>query len=101
VEENAAVGVAEDDIEEMLKGCCCMWVHAVEDLFMWRGCRFMLISSMWLRSSRMWMISSRMWMISIAESDCYNAEVATVLGSIPASSDIAESEARQMKQCYC
>ncbi len=28
-----------------------------------------------------------------------NAEVATVLGSIPASSDIVESEARQMKQC--
>jgi hypothetical protein len=28
-----------------------------------------------------------------------NAKVATVLGSIPASSDTAESEGRQMKQC--
>ncbi len=28
-----------------------------------------------------------------------NAEVANVLGSIPASSDTAESERRQMKQC--
>jgi hypothetical protein len=28
-----------------------------------------------------------------------NAEVAKVLGSIPASSDIVESEGRQMKQC--
>ncbi len=29
-----------------------------------------------------------------------NAEVATVLGSIPASSDTVESEERQMKQCW-
>ncbi len=29
-----------------------------------------------------------------------NAEVATVLGSIPASSDTVESEGRQMKQCW-
>ncbi len=29
-----------------------------------------------------------------------NAEVATVLGSIPASSDTVESERRQMKQCW-
>jgi hypothetical protein len=28
-----------------------------------------------------------------------NAEVATVLGSIPASSDTVESKGRQMKQC--
>ncbi len=28
-----------------------------------------------------------------------NAEVAEVLGSIPASSDTVESEGRQMKQC--
>jgi hypothetical protein len=28
-----------------------------------------------------------------------NAKVATVLGSIPASSDTVESEGRQMKQC--
>jgi hypothetical protein len=28
-----------------------------------------------------------------------NAEVATVLGSIPSSSDTVESEGRQMKQC--
>jgi hypothetical protein len=28
-----------------------------------------------------------------------NTEVATVLGSIPASSDTKESEGRQMKQC--
>jgi hypothetical protein len=32
-------------------------------------------------------------------SDCANAEVATVLGSIPASSNTEESERRQMKQC--
>ncbi len=29
-----------------------------------------------------------------------NAEVATVLGSIPSSSDTVESEGRQMKQCW-
>ncbi len=29
-----------------------------------------------------------------------NAEVATVLGSIPASSDTVESEGRQMKRCW-
>jgi hypothetical protein len=29
-----------------------------------------------------------------------NAEVATVLGSIPASSDTVESEGRQRKQCW-
>ncbi len=29
-----------------------------------------------------------------------NAEVATVLGSIPASSDTVESEGRQMNQCW-
>ncbi len=29
-----------------------------------------------------------------------NAEVATVLGSIPASSDTVETEGRQMKQCW-
>ncbi len=29
-----------------------------------------------------------------------NAEVATVPGSIPASSDTAESEGRQMKHCW-
>jgi hypothetical protein len=28
-----------------------------------------------------------------------NAKVATVLGSIPASTDLAKSEGRQMKQC--
>ncbi len=28
-----------------------------------------------------------------------NAEVATVLDSVPVSSDIVESEVRQMKQC--
>jgi hypothetical protein len=29
----------------------------------------------------------------------FNAKVASVLGSIPASSDTVESEGRQMKQC--
>jgi hypothetical protein len=29
-----------------------------------------------------------------------NAEVVTVLGTIPASSDTVESEGRQMKQCW-
>jgi hypothetical protein len=29
----------------------------------------------------------------------FNAKVATVLGTIPASSDTVESEGRQMKQC--
>jgi hypothetical protein len=40
VQENAAVGVVDDDIEEMLKDCCCMWVHVVEDPSMRRGYRF-------------------------------------------------------------
>ncbi len=35
----------------------------------------------------------------ITERKTANAKVATVLGSIPASSYIAESEGRQMKQC--
>jgi hypothetical protein len=39
------------------------------------------------------MIRSSMWMRSIA-----NAKVATVLGSISASSDTVESEGRQIKQ---
>jgi hypothetical protein len=42
------------------------------------------------------------WIGSIAEwleRLTANSEVATVLGSIPASSDTVESEGRQMKQC--
>jgi hypothetical protein len=35
----------------------------------------------------------------VRASDCYNAPVARVLGSIPASVGTVESEGRQMKQC--
>jgi hypothetical protein len=42
----------------------------------------------------MWMRSSQV----VRASGC-NSEIATVLGSIPASSDTVESEGRQMKQC--
>ncbi len=44
---------------------------------------------MCLRSSREWL-----------EPLTVNAEVAAVLGSIPASSDTVEYEGRQMKQCF-
>jgi hypothetical protein len=43
-----------------------------------------------MRSSRLWMISSE-WLERLT--------VATVLGSIPASSDTVESVGRQMKRC--
>jgi hypothetical protein len=61
-----------------------------------------------MRSSRVWMRSSRCgWDLAECGWDLaewlerltVNAVVATVLGSIQASSDIAESEGRQMKQC--
>jgi hypothetical protein len=35
----------------------------------------------------------------VRPSDCHNAPVARVLGSIPASVDTVESEGRQIKQC--
>ncbi len=46
---------------------------------------------------RVCMISSRVhaWLERLTA----NAKVATVLGSIPASSDTVDSEGRQMKQC--
>jgi hypothetical protein len=34
-------------IEEMLKGCCCMWVHAKKDTFMRRGCTRFTVRRMW------------------------------------------------------
>ncbi len=46
-----------------------------------------------MRSSRVWMRPS--WVVRA--SDC---QVATVLGSNPASSDTVKSEGRQMKQCW-
>jgi hypothetical protein len=42
-----------------------------------------------------WMRSSLQWLERLTA----NAEVASVLGSIPASSDAVETEGRQMKQC--
>jgi len=63
----------------------------------------------WMRSSQVWMRSSQVWMRSSQvggrdldkwlELLAVNANVATVLGSIPVSSDKVESEGRQMKQC--
>jgi hypothetical protein len=56
-----------------------------------------------LHPNNLWMISSLVWMRSrqvVRASDLTaNAEVATVLGSIPACSDTVETEGRQMKQC--
>jgi hypothetical protein len=46
------------------------------------------IGNKWMRSSQ--------WLERLAA----NAVVATVLGSIPASSDSVESEGRQMEQCW-
>ncbi len=57
-----------------------------------------------MRSSRVWMRSSRVWMwysrAEWLERLTANAVVATVLGSIPASSDTVGSEGRQMKQWW-
>jgi hypothetical protein len=56
-----------------------------------------------MRSSRVWMRSSLVWMRSRrvvrASHSQANAVVAIVLGSLPAFSDIVESEGRLMKQC--
>ncbi len=46
--------------------------------------------AVWMRSGRVWMWSSRVVISSV--------KVATVLGSIPASSDTVESEGKQMKR---
>ncbi len=82
----------------------------------------MISSQVWMRSSQVCMRSSQVWMRSSQEwmrsTQCgwdltkcgwdlanwlerlaVNAKVATVLGSILASSDTVESEGRQMKQC--
>jgi hypothetical protein len=49
-----------------------------------------------MTSSRVWMrFSPSAWLERLT----VNAVVATVLGSIPASSDTVESKGRQMKQC--
>ncbi len=63
---------------------------------------WMRFSRPWTRSSRLWMRSSRMWTRSsrVVRRLTANAEVATVLGSISASSDAVPSEERQMKQCW-
>jgi hypothetical protein len=53
---------------------------------------------LWMRSSRLWMRSSRV-VVRGLEHLTANAAVATVLGSIPASSDTVESEGQHMKQC--
>jgi hypothetical protein len=55
-----------------------------------------------MRSSLVWMRSSRVGRWDLAEwldRLTANAKVATGLGSTPASSDTAETERRQMKQC--
>jgi hypothetical protein len=49
-----------------------------------------------MRSSR---VVDEILPIAWLERRTANAKVATVLGSIPASSDTGESEGRQMKQC--
>jgi hypothetical protein len=43
----------------------------------------------------MWMHDQAEWLEHLT----VNVKVATVLGSVPASSDTVESEERQMKQC--
>jgi hypothetical protein len=48
-----------------------------------------------MRSSRIRGLDLAEWLERLA----VNGDVATVLGSIPASSDTVESEGRQMKQC--
>jgi hypothetical protein len=63
-----------------------------------------------MRSSRVWMRSRLVWVRDLAEFRwdlaellerlAVNTKAATVLGSIPASSDTVESEGRQMKQCW-
>jgi hypothetical protein len=56
-----------------------------------------MIQMLKMRSSLiLWMRSS----LVVRASDCHNAPVARVLGSIPASvGTVQESEGRQMKQC--
>ncbi len=54
-----------------------------------------------MRSSSGWDLADSGWNLAEwLEAVCHapNVEVATVLGSIPASSDTVESEGRQMKQ---
>ncbi len=73
------------------------------------------LAQLWMRSSRVWMTSSRVadeiqprcgWDLAECEWDLaewlqrLNPKVATILGSIPASSDTEEYEGRQMKQCW-
>jgi hypothetical protein len=55
----------------------------------------------WMRSSRVWTRSSRVWVrsIRVVRASDSNAKVATVLGSISASSDTVEFEGWQVKQC--
>ncbi len=47
----------------------------------------------------MWPIMDKMYVADWLERLTANAEVATFMGLIPASSDTVESEGRQMKQC--
>ncbi len=61
------------------------------------------LAELGMRSRREGMRSSRVWGWDLAERLerlTANAKVATVLGSIPASSGTVESEGRQMKQCW-
>jgi hypothetical protein len=67
-----------------------------------------LILSEILKDIKIWMRSSRVWMRSSSGCDpsewlerlTANSEVATVLGSIHASSDTVECEVRQMNHCW-
>ncbi len=58
------------------------------------SCPHVDLAELWMRSSRAVDEMSRVERLAV------NANVATVLGSIPASSDTVESEGRQMNQCW-
>ncbi len=68
------------------------------------------LAELWMRSIRVvdeiypscaWDLAKYGWdLVEWLERLTANAAVATVLGSIPASSDTVESEGRQMKQCW-
>ncbi len=63
----------------------------------------MVFSNIWWDLAELWMRSSPVGGWDLAEwleRQTANTVVATVLGSIPASSDTVESEGRQMKQCW-
>ena len=58
------------------------------------------IQNIWRFLSYFAQVSSIWDLAELLECLAVNAKVATVLGSIPASSDTVESEGQQMKQCW-